>query len=147
MKRIFNLLVAGVVATTFMMTQSCGSKVCDAGYEGTDCKTEMRAKIIGTYKVVENCSTTGAATYNVNITKSGTDVQLVLVNPMGGYTGITGTGSVDGTALTFATQTNNGYTFSAGTGTISADGSTISMTYTVAAGGASETCTGTWTKQ
>lgn len=146
MKRIFNLFVAGVFATAILGTQSC-TKTCDAGYEGSDCKTEVRAKIIGTYKVVENCSSTGAANYNVSITKSGTDVQVVLVNPMGGYTGITGTGTVEGTSLTFATQTQSGYTFSAGTGTISADGGTISMSYTVAAGGQTETCTGTWTKQ
>jgi hypothetical protein len=51
--------------------------------------------------------------------------------------------TVSGTTVTVANQTISGYTVS-GTGTIS--GSTITMNYTISAGGATETCSGTWTK-
>ncbi len=126
---------------------SC-TKVCDAGYEGSDCKTEVREKIIGNFQVTETCGTTGSAVYNIVISKSATDVLKVLIVPFGGYTGTTGSATVDGTNITIAAQTANGLDFN-GTGTIGSNGASISLSYTIAitGGGAGETCTGTWAKQ
>lgn len=145
MSKLFKsfMAVAAFAAITFV--SSC-TKTCDEGFEGDKCDTEIRAKVIGTYNVDENCTSTGDADYSVTITNSGTDVTKVLINPFGGYPASTGTVSVDGTSLTIASQTTGGYTFS-GSGTINNGGASISVTYTVSDGTDSETCTGTWTKQ
>ncbi len=146
MKKIFNSFVVVAMMAAAATTSSC-TKTCDAGYEGSDCKTEVRAKIIGTYKVTETCGTTGSAVYNVTISKSSSDVLKVLIVPFGGYPAITGTAKVDGTNVTVEAQTSGNYTFN-GTGTIGSDGASISMSYTMTvAGVGSETCTGTWAKQ
>lgn len=145
MKKIFNSFLIVAVMASVASISSC-TKTCDAGYEGSDCKTEIRAKVIGTYRVVETCSTTGGANYNVTITASGSDVTKVLVSPFAGYPGVTGIISVDGTTLTIASQTVAGYTFS-GSGTINNGGTTITANYTISDGTNSESCPGTWTKQ
>ena len=137
--------IRGAVAG-LMAVNSC-SKTCDPGYEGTDCKTETRAKILGSYHVTETCSVTGAAAYDVTITASGTDVTKVLVSPFGGYSGLTGTISVDGTTLTIGQQSSAGYTV-VGSGTINNSGASLTVSYTITdSQNASETCPGTWTKQ
>jgi hypothetical protein len=127
---------------------TCNDGTCDcaAGYEGSNCGTLSRAKILGTYLVAETCSITGAASYSVTVTASGTDETKVLITPFGGYNGVTGTASIDGNTLTIASQTQGGYTFS-GTGTINNNGASITMNYTISAGGQTESCPGTWTKQ
>jgi hypothetical protein len=146
MKKIFNLFLAFTAFTAATSITSC-TKTCDKGYEGSKCDTEVRAKILNTYKVQESCSTTGTATYNVTISKSGTDVTKVLVTPFAGYPAVTATVSVDGTTLTIESQTVAGFSYS-GTGTITGDGATLSVTYNISgAGGGAESCTGTWSKQ
>ena len=145
MNKIFKGFLGVAVLATMVTVSSC-TKTCDKGYEGSDCKTEVRTKIVATYKVDETCSTTGHASYNVTISKSSTDVTKVLISPFGGYPSLTATVSVDGTALTVASQTLAGYTYS-GSGTINNSGATLTMTYTISDGTSSESCPGTWTKQ
>lgn len=147
MKNIFKpFLMAATVASLFFVS-SC-TKTCDPGFEGSDCKTEVRAKVIGTYNVPENCTVTGSASYSVLVTKSSTEVTKVLIAPFGGYTGVTGTLVLDGSSLTGENFTTaGGAGFSNITGTVSADGTTISFSYQVSIGGQTETCNGTWVKQ
>jgi hypothetical protein len=128
-------------------TCDAGVCTCPTGYEGDLCETESRAKIVASYAVNENCSQTGAASYSVTITKSNADVTKVIVSPFGGYTGATGVCTYTGTSLTFDSVSGTGLVFSGFSGTVSSNGGTISASYTVTAGTASETCTGTWTKQ
>jgi hypothetical protein len=145
MKKMFNYLLVGTMALGLFAAQSC-TKTCDPGYEGSDCKTETRAKIIGKYKVTETCDTTGGASYFVDITKA-SDVQQVYVAPAGGYTGYTATLKNEGTALTLVSTTpSTGYTFSNFTGVVSTDGKTITASYKVSASGQSENCSGSWAK-
>ena len=144
MKKIFTALMVIASFATVTTITSC-TKTCDPGFEGSDCKTEVRTKIVGNYSVVETCSSTGAASYTVAISKSTTDVTKVIVTPFAGYPGITGIISVDGTTLTIASQTVAGYTFS-GTGTINNGGTSITANYTISDGTNSESCPGTWTK-
>ena len=126
-----------------------GTCDCPAGTSGTFCDVIDRAVLlnasgVATYSVTETCSVTGAATYTVDFAASGTSLDKILVNDFGGYTSLDGVAmTVSGTTVTVANQTISGYTVS-GTGTIS--GSTITMNYTISAGGATETCSGTWTK-
>ena len=145
MSKLFKTFMAVAAFASLTVVSSC-TKTCDEGFEGDKCDTEIREKVVGTYSVTEDCTVTGGATYSVSITKSGTDVTKVLINPMGGYPSSTGTVSVDGTSITIAEQTTGGYTFS-GSGTINNGGASITVTYTVGTGGVSETCNGTWTKQ
>lgn len=128
-------------------TCDAGICSCPVGYEGELCETESRAKIVASYAVSENCTVTGPASYTVTITKSSSDISKVIVSPFGGYSGATGVCTLSGTSLTLDNVTGTGIVFSAFTGTVSANGSSISVTYTASASGASETCTGTWTKQ
>lgn len=145
MKKFLNTFVVFAAMTAMVSVSSC-TKTCDAGYEGSDCKTEVRSKIVGTYSVSETCSTTGPASYSVTISKSSSDVLKVLIVPFGGYPALTGTATVDGTAVTVTAQTVGSYTFN-GTGTIVNGGSSLSMSYSMTIGSTTETCTGTWTKQ
>ena len=128
-------------------TCDAGVCSCPSGYEGELCETETRAKIIGTYQVNETCDSTGAANYNVTITAASSDVTKVLISPFGGYTGATATCTLNGSTLTLNSVSGSNLSFSNLSGTVSANGGTISnVTYTVS-GTNQETCPGTWTKQ
>lgn len=48
MKKIVSFFAAAALVATMMTTSSC-SKTCEAGYEGSDCKTEVRAKYLGNW--------------------------------------------------------------------------------------------------
>jgi hypothetical protein len=128
-------------------TCDAGVCTCPTGYEGELCETESRAKIVASYSVNETCSQTGPAQYTVAITKSSSDIVKVLISPFGGYTGAVGVCSLNGTSLTLDSVTGTGIVFSSFSATVSANGSTISASYTATAGTDSETCSGTWTKQ
>ncbi len=126
-----------------------GTCSCAAGYEGTTCETEVRAKIIAQYSVNENCTVSGPATYNVTIA-SISDVTKVTVTPFAGYPGCTATLTVSGTtlALSGVSGAPSGMTFSDFTATIGTGGTTITgVSYKATdATPSTETCTGTWTK-
>lgn len=157
-KRLFQIL--GVVAITGLGLTSCevdpcsdvecgdngtcvdGDCVCDAGYEGTDCDTESRAKFIGTYNVTEAC-TSGNYTYSISATTSATGITSIIISNFGDY-GVNVTGTVSGSNLTIANQTVGGGTFS-GSGQIS--GNILTITYNVTAGTSTDDCTMTCTKQ
>ncbi len=125
-----------------------GSCSCTAGYEGSNCGTEQRAKFVASYSVSENCNLTGNFNYTMTISNSATGVSAVVINNFYGV-GATVTGTVNGTSLTIASQLVNvgsqAFTFS-GSGQV--NGNILTLSYTVADGsGGSETCTSTCTKQ
>lgn len=114
-----------------------GDCVCDAGYEGTNCDTEIRAAYLGTYNVTETCDS-GSDAYAV-VVSAGTSINDVVINNL--YDA--------GFAVTGTLNTAGGIDFSGsfGTGTISGSmtttGGVITITFTVSAGGASDNCTAT----
>jgi hypothetical protein len=121
-----------------------GVCICDAGYEGDACATETRTKFLGTYSVSETCG--GATdTYSSNITTSTTSVTAVRISNFWGAFANLVNATVEGNALTIPSQQpdNDGFSVS-GTGTIS--GNTLTITYTVAGGGGTQSCTATYTK-
>jgi hypothetical protein len=132
-----------------------GICTCPSGYEGELCETESRAKIVANYSVSETCSQTGAQTstqqYNIVISKSSSDIVKVKIAPFAGYTGAVGNCSLNGTSLTLDSVTGTGIAFSAFEGSVSSNGSTISVSYKGTAGAEPnelvKTCSGTWTKQ
>lgn len=123
-----------------------GTCNCAAGYQGTDCGTEMRAKFLGVYNVSESC-TSGNYTYQININTSASGVANVVIGNFGGV-GASVIASVNGSAITIANQTidvqGTPVTFS-GSGQIS--GSILTISYTLSAAGTSDPCTSTCTKQ
>ena len=48
MKKLFSILTGVALTAAIFSTTSC-TKTCDAGYEGSDCKTEVRAKYVGNW--------------------------------------------------------------------------------------------------
>lgn len=157
-KQIVNFLSLAMIiaAPSFLMT-SCESDPCkdvtceDGGLateseDGKDCACVGGATSIEgkTFLNAESCDTTGSASYNVPIVSTSV-ADEVLFTGFGGYTGVDVKGVVAGLTVTVASQTVGGYTVS-GTGTISADGKSITFSYTITdSANKSEGCDGTWT--
>jgi len=123
---------------------------CDAGYEGNDCGTVSRDKFIGNFTANDNCA---SASYDVEIVTSSSGVDKILVKDFGKFL-CNGdapdvVASVDEGALTIASQTFcSGYITISGTGTISSNSNTITITYaTDTTGGSGFNCTAVLTRQ
>lgn len=168
-QNVINLLAAGalVVALVFGI-QSCkkddpdpcqdttclnggtcndGTCTCTDGYEGSNCETEEREKFLSGYNCNNSCIP--GASWSCNIITSGTGVTKVVLQDIGNVAGLDVTGTVDGTTITIASQTDtddfgDSWTVE-GTGTIS--GSTLSITLKYTFSGITQTCTENWTKQ
>ncbi|MCB0761988.1 MAG: hypothetical protein KDC12_10740 [Flavobacteriales bacterium] len=162
MKKIFSMLfMAAMLAVSFTACKkdpcadvtcdhgTCNDGTCDCetGYEGDECSTQMRSKFLGTFTGTESCSVSGNFPITWNINTSGTAVNKVIINNL--YAdGTAVSGTVSGTSITIPVQTATaqGFSFTVdGSGQIS--GNILTVTYTVSASGASETCTATITKQ
>ncbi|MDX2002756.1 MAG: hypothetical protein SFW35_10010 [Chitinophagales bacterium] len=115
--------------------------VCETGYEGTQCDELVRAKYLGNYNGSESC-TSGTDVYAVSVTAGTTDLDVQISNIYDAGFFTNATVNADGN-LTIASQ-------SFGTGTISGSGSingnTVTITYTITAGGVADQCTYTGTK-
>jgi hypothetical protein len=141
MKKLFRTFIAVAVIGSIATLASC-TKTCDEGYEGDDCKTEIRAKFLGAWQGQETC-TVGTDSYTLTITSSGSNILNVVLNNV--YNdAIVATASTDGTTFTVANQNVGGSTTVQGTGTVT--GNSISFQYTLADGANSNTCTFTGTK-
>jgi hypothetical protein len=125
-KLLYSTMMVGALA--FGVT-SC-TKTCDPGYEGSDCKTEIRAKYVADY-LVSGTDTDGDTYTNipVQITASSTDVQKVLIK---WDNVLTFSGEVGDTKITIPSQTVSGATFS---GQATLNGSTLTLQIVVAGTG------------
>ena len=125
-----------------------GDCVCADGYEGTTCQTEQRAKFLGSFSVNESC-TSGNYTYTSSVNTSSVSVSNIVVTNFGDYSvSVAATVDDNGSSITIANQTVTIGGASAsiqGSGQI--NGNILTITYTISAGGASDTCTMTCTKQ
>jgi len=131
MKKFFSLfLVVATVAS--MVSISACTKTCDTGYEGSDCKTKMNAKFVGTYAVNDTAtqgSTHNYYTYSLVITASSTDPKAINLSNFGGFgAGTSVAGTVDGTNFTVSNTSFGAVQVSNGTGTI--NNNTLSFNYT-----------------
>ena len=141
MKKIFSSLFIMAAITAMVSTSSC-TKVCDEGYEGSDCKTEVRAKFLGQYQGNETC-TVGTDAYTLTVAASSTDVLKISLSNVYNQ-GFTAVATVNGNAITVESQTvASGVTVS-GTGTLT--GTTIAFTYAIASPAGNNSCTFTGTK-
>ena len=129
-----------MVAAAFagLVTVSSCSKTCDPGYEGTDCKTETRAKYIGAFTGTETCDGgTSTITITYAAPSQGTDVTAVTIQNLYGANFVsTGTVQADG-SINIPSQTFGTGTIS---GSITVTGGKIKATYVVAGGGNSDNC-------
>ena len=123
-----------------------GTCVCATGYEGTDCSIKSADKFVGTWNGVDVCAST--YTYTTTITESSTEADKILINNFGGFGNqYTANATVTGTSFSVPSQVFGSVTI-AGSGTISGDGLTITVTYTANdTYGGSTSCNGTWAKQ
>jgi len=128
--------MAATVAGLFFVS-SC-TKTCDPGYEGSDCKTEVRAKFLANNKVTtDNCAGAG---YNLSITAD-SDVETIVFSNLGNFsTPAVVKAQVSDTSFSFTSFVDaTGRKFT-GTGTLT--GNTINLTYTVVyTDNTSESCT------
>ena len=134
MKKIFNSFLIVAVIASVASISSC-TKTCDAGYEGSDCKTEVRAKFVGTYKVSGTIVTGGVSTafadQTLTIATSSANLQNILLT----FGGATVTASTTGTTMTIASQVINvNYTYT-GTGSIANNVISFTITETDNTGG------------
>lgn len=103
-----------------------GTCLCDAGYEGSNCSTEMRTKFLGTYygtMTVGGITQTSAAkitTYNGNVMRVWLDTDL--------YMEITGSTSVS-IPTQILNDGNDTYGVS-GTGSLNSNSLQLAMTWT-----------------
>jgi len=112
-----------------------GTCLCFDGYTGEFCEQANGDLFIASYLVNENCQG-NTDTYTMTITPNGAGGQYVNVTNLydAGHTVV---GTVSGTSIVIASQTVNGYTYS-GSGTMS--GNTLTMAFTISAGGDSVNC-------
>jgi hypothetical protein len=138
------LSVAAIGSVT-MTSCKKEDKVCDAGYEGTDCKTLSSAKFVGTYSVTEDCG----GSYNITITASSATPTSVIFSNLGNFAVATPavvTAAADQNKLTFTNFSDaTGRKFT-GTGTLT--GTKLVVDYKVTySDGTSESCVSTMAKQ
>lgn len=144
--------MAGALVAALMTTSSC-SKTCDAGYEGSDCKTEMRTKFINEpngWSADETGTRSGHSNaFTVHIQTSSTAVDKIrITNFWNSFVGDVNATMTNSNTFTIPSQTpdNDEYTVVSGTGTI--NNGVVSVTYSVSdTSGHTDAVTGTWTKK
>lgn len=129
---------------TLTMTSCNKDETCDAGYEGSDCKTLSSAKFVGTYAVTEDCG----GSYNVSITAASTATSVIFSN-LGNFAVATPavvTAAANGNSLNFTDATDaQGRKF---TGTATLSGKNLTVNYTVKyTDNTTETCVANMVKQ
>ncbi len=143
-----SMLAIGAFTTTTMTSCSKDDQICNAGYEGKDCKTLSRAKFVGQWKGSEAC-TIGTDDYTITISaSSNSEITVVYTNVYNdNYTAIgTMTGPDGFTFSGTAAGTTGTVNFS---GNVSLNESTgiLTSVYTVKDGvNPDNTCTFTGTK-
>lgn len=139
MKKLFKPFMVAAAFAGLMTVSSC-TKTCDEGFEGDDCKTEIRAKYVGAFTGTEEC-TTGNSIITITYDDQSSDVTKVSIQNLYGAGFVSeGTLQSDG-SINIATQTFGTGSIS---GTVNISGGKISATYVVTASGVSDNCT--WTQ-
>lgn len=139
------LTIAGFTAMTTMTSCGDDEKVCNTGYEGSDCKTLSRDKFIGQWSGTEDC-TIGDDSYTITLSASSTnEISLVYTNVYNDN--YTATGTMTGTnGFTFSGTAAGGVTFS-GNATLTPGTGILEVKYKVMTGAVeTNACTFTGTK-
>ncbi len=111
-----------------------GDCICNTGYEGVDCATEMRTKFLGTYTITDSCE---PQSRNSTITTSTTAVTKVIIsNIIDATLGGNAIADIDGNTISIAEQQvvdsqQNSWTVKGlSKGTLSGDSFSLSVRFT-----------------
>ena len=117
---------------------------CAAGYEGTNCETEWRTKLIGTFNGTENCGTAGSL--SITVTKSSTEVKRVIMDIGNGINFYADMSTSTSGAMPTQTIASGAASIS---GSVSISGTQMTATYTITYtdGSPTDNCSYTGTKQ
>jgi hypothetical protein len=127
-----------------------GDCVCDTGYEGVNCDTEMREKFAGSY--LANEAACGVTDFASSIGNSSTGVTKIAITGFGGFacsgSSIVVIATVSGSDVTV--DPNQSFcagevVINSGTGSINASGTVVTITYNATVGGSTSTCTTVYT--
>jgi len=138
-------LLTMIALSTSLFFNACKKdKDCPVGFEGSDCNTESRSKFFGTWKGLTDCgSNPGTDTYSITAAPGGAD--KIFIDEL---VSCPSTASVSSSSFTITNDDCNDDDTINGTGSISADGQTLQISWTDDdIHGNHVSCTGTWTKQ
>ena len=146
-----NLSIALLIGSTAFLNTSCKKEegCTDQAAENYDSDAEdddgsctyAREKFLGSYDANENC-TSGNDNYSMTITTSTTSKGAIVINNLYNIN-LSILATVNGSNINF-NDTKNGVNFS-GSGSIS--GNTLTVIFTVSAGGVTDNCTTTAIRQ
>lgn len=148
-KVALSVLLSVSAFSAVTMTSCTKDKTCDAGYEGSDCKTEVRTKFLGTWTANDKTGTSTTLVYTVPVSVGSTVTSILIGNKFSDdffTNNITAT--VSGTTFTIPEQTPDGsasYKVK-GEGSIANGKITINYTLTQPVTGTTQNYTGTWSK-
>lgn len=117
---------------TITMTSCNKDETCDAGYEGKDCKTEVRAKFIKTWNAEDTPPSGSKLLYSCPIVSSSSSISSVIISKSFADATFENNinATVSGTTITISPQVPDGDGFKVeGTGTLT--NGKIQWTYTI----------------
>jgi hypothetical protein len=135
-------ILAATAGTTMTMTSCKKEEGCPTGYEGTDCKTMINAKFVGSYEGSETC-TVGTDNYTISVTSVSADNMQLTINNLYNDAYVL-TATITESNKFSISGTSKGVTFT-GTGTLSSN--VLTVNYTAGNGVTSNSCTFTGTKK
>lgn len=132
------------IASAGLFLASCASDKKDDP-QAPSPSTDARDPYIAYWNVSENSATVGPSTHTVNIVKSTTNSNEVLLNNFSGLS-VSARASVSGNHLTIPYQQLGSIGFASGSGTLSTNTSSINMTYTTIINANRDSLTAIYTK-
>jgi hypothetical protein len=130
------------IAITGLLITSCASNSKDD--DSIEPSTDPREKYVAYWNVNENSAVAGTNTHTVNIIKSTTNSNDIIINNFSGLS-VSARASVSNNNLTIPYQTIGGIGYAQGSGTFNGSNS-IAFTYTTTISTSRDSCSATYTK-
>ena len=156
MKKIRIIASAALLSVTALGAvnlSSCTKEDCAIGYEGSDCTTEIREQMIGTFNATDVDNSTGTPyTYTPVVSKNNSVTVVNIANFGDFFTNtelVTSNVTKSGNTISFsipAQKPDNIYTVT-GSGQYDVSTKKVTITYSLDNGVSIKNYTGTWTKQ
>ncbi|MNS38565.1 MULTISPECIES: hypothetical protein [Edaphocola] len=156
MKKIRIIASAALLSVTALgavTLSSCTKEDCAIGYEGSDCTTEIREQMIGTFNATDVDNSTGTPyTYTPVVSKNNSVTVVNIANFGDFFTNtelVTSNVTKSGNTISFsipAQKPDNIYTVT-GSGQYDVSTKKVTITYSLDNGVSIKNYTGTWTKQ
>lgn len=136
------LYISGIAFVLF--TASCASDKKEDDPQSPSPTVDGRDKFVAYWNVNENSASVGPSTHTVNIVKSQTNANEVLINNFSGLS-VSARASVSNNNLTIPYQQIGSLGFAQGSGVL-VNANTINMTYTTTVGANRDSCTAVYSK-